>query len=107
MSENRSKEEIVKDIKSILEDKVAPSVAQHNGFINYIDFDETLGLLKLEMAGSCSGCAMSKLTLQQGVESMMKHYVPEVKALVGEDDLQAGEQGYEPFVPKNTHPEDV
>jgi Fe-S cluster biogenesis protein NfuA len=95
----RSKEEIVKDIKSVLEEQVAPAVAQHNGIINYMDFDETDGVLKLELAGSCSGCAQSKLTLQQGVERMMKHLVPEVQALVGEDDLQAGELGYEPFVP--------
>ena len=106
MNENRNKEEIVKDNKSVLESKVAPSVAEHNGFINYMDFDEKLGVLKLEMAGSCSGCAMSKLTLQQGVESMMKHYVPEVNAITSEDDLQATEQGYTPYMPLTTHPEE-
>ena len=38
------------------------------------------------MAGACSGCAMSKKTLHEGVERMLKHYVPEVKQLIGEDD---------------------
>ena len=72
----RTQEEIVKDIKWVLEDKVKPAVAQHNGVINFISFEE--GVARLELAGSCSGCAMSKATLQQGVEGMLKHYVPEV-----------------------------
>ena len=96
----RSKEEIAKDIKFILKDKVAPSVAQHGGFINYLDFDMDLGVAKLELAGSCSGCAMSKQTLHQGVEDMLKHYVPEVQAIVGEDDQKAEERGYSPFIPR-------
>ena len=66
----RTQEEIEKNIKFVLEDKVAPAVAQHNGKIEYISFKE--GVLKLLMAGSCSGCAMSKQTLVQGVENMMK-----------------------------------
>ena len=105
-TETRSKEEIAKDIKCILEDKVAPAVAQHGGFINYLDFGIDLGVAKLELAGSCSGCAMSKQTLHQGVEDMLKHYVPEVNAIVGEDDEKAVEQGYSPFVPSNQYPEE-
>ena len=103
----RTKEEIAKDIKFILEDKVAPSVAQHGGFINYLDFDMELGVAKLELAGSCSGCAMSKQTLHQGVENMLMHYVPEVKAIVGEDDEKAAEQVYSPFVPTNKFPDSI
>ena len=44
---------------------------------------------------------MSKLTLQQGVERLLTHYVPEVKSIVGEDDEQAAEQGYKPFIPRD------
>ena len=55
------------------------------------------GILKLQMAGSCSGCAMSQQTLRQGVESMMRHYVPEVMAIESEDDSTAKEQGYTPW----------
>ena len=97
--ETRSKEEIAKDIKFILEDKVAPAVAQHGGFINYLDFDMDLGVAKLELAGSCSGCAMSKQTLQQGVENILKHYVPEVHTIQSEDDETAKDQGYNPWMP--------
>ena len=91
--------EVIEKIKYILEDKIAPSVAAHNGKINFLSFDEESGLLKLQMAGSCAGCAMSQLTLKQGVESMMKHYCPEVKQIISEDDSQAAEQGYTPYAP--------
>ena len=94
---DRTNEEIIKDIKSVLEDKVKPSVAQHGGIINFMSFEE--GVATLEMAGSCSGCAMSKATLQQGVENMLKHYVPEVTSIVGEDDQQAAAGGYTPYYP--------
>ena len=100
-TETRSKEEIAKDIKFILEDKVAPAVAQHGGFINYLDFDMDLGVAKLELAGSCSGCAMSKMTLQNSVEGMLKHYVPEVQSIIGEDDEQAAAGGYTPYYPNS------
>ena len=102
IAEARSKEQIAEDIKHILKDKVAPAVAQHGGFINYLDFDMDLGVAKLELAGSCSGCAMSKQTLHQGVEDMLKHYAPEVKAIVGEDDEKAEERGYSPFIPRTS-----
>jgi hypothetical protein len=48
---------------------------------------------------------MSQITLQRGVEDMLKHYVPEVQAIVGEDDEKAGEQGYTPYMPKEGKPD--
>ena len=78
----RSQDEIVKDIKSVLEEKVAPSVAAHNGAIGFIDFASDTGVATLKLSGSCSGCAMSKLTLQQGVERLLKHYVKEVNYII-------------------------
>ena len=87
--------EIIEKIKFVLEDKIKPSVAMHGGFINFISYED--GHLKLEMAGSCSGCAMSQVTLKQGVESMMKHYVPEVMSIESQDDEKAQEKGYTPW----------
>ena len=84
VAREKTKDEIIKNIKWVLEDKIKPSVAQHNGVINFISFDE--GVLKLEMAGSCSGCAMSTATLKMGVENILKHYVPEVALVEGRDD---------------------
>ena len=97
----RSLDEIVKDIKTVLEEKVAPSVAAHDGAIGFINFASDTGVATLKLSGACSGCAMSKMTLQQGVERLLKHYVPEVNSIVGEDDEQAAEQGYRPFIPKD------
>ena len=101
----RQHDEIVKDIKSILEEKVAPSVAAHNGAIGFIDFAMDTGVATLKLSGSCSGCAMSKITLHRGVEDMLKHYVPEVQAIVGKDDDEAKEQGYEPYIPRDQEPD--
>ena len=95
----RNKEDIINEIKIVLKEKVAPSVAAHNGFINFLEFDEELGVVKLEMAGSCSGCAMSKQTLHNGVEGMLKHYVPEVNAITAVDDTSSKEKGYTPYFP--------
>ena len=99
----RTHQEIVKDIESVLKDKVAPSVAAHNGEIKFISFHK--GVVRLLLSGSCSGCAMSKVTLHRGVEDMLKHYVPEVQAIIGEDDERAKEQGYTPYLPKDQEPD--
>ena len=92
---DRSDEEIIKDIKSVLEKNVKDNVAMHGGMINFLSYDK--GIVRLEMAGACSGCAMSKQTLHEGVERMLKHYVPEVTQLIGEDDEQAAQKGYSPW----------
>ena len=97
----RSQDEIIKDIKTVLEEKVAPNVATHNGSIGFINFASDTGVATLKLSGACAGCAMSKMTLQQGVERLLTHYVPEVKSIVGEDDEKAAEQGYKPFIPKD------
>ena len=92
---DRSDEEIIKDIKSVLEKNVKDNVAIHGGIINFLSYEK--GIVRLEMSGACSGCAMSKKTLHEGVERMLKHYVPEVNQLIGEDDLEAKAQGYTPW----------
>ena len=101
----REHDEIVKDIKSVLEEKVTPSVAAHNGAIGFIEFAMDTGVATLKLYGSCSGCAMSAITLKRGVENMLKHYVPEVQAIVGKDDEKAHDQGYEPYFPKDKEPD--
>ena len=101
----REYDEIVKDITTVLEEKVAPSVAAHNGAIGFISFASDTGVATLKLSGSCSGCAMSKITLHRGVEDMLKHYVPEVQAIVGKDDEEAAAQGYEPYMPRDQEPD--
>jgi len=97
----REHDEIVKDIKTVLEEKVAQNVAAHNGAIGFIEFAMDTGVATLKLSGACSGCAMSQRTLKEGVERLLKHYVPEVNSIVGEDDEQAAKQGYKPFIPKD------
>ena len=97
----REYDEIVKDIKTVLEEQVASSVAAHNGSIGFIKFATDTGVATLKLSGACSGCAMSQKTLKEGVERLLKHYIPEVKGIVGEDDEKAAEQGYTPFIPKD------
>ena len=109
LKKNRRKNPMAKDLSDrryrprVVKDKVAPSVAAHNGEIKFISFHE--GVVRLLLSGSCSGCAMSKVTLHRGVENMLKHYIPEVISLVGEDDEKAEEQGYTPYLPKNEEPD--
>ena len=99
----RTHQEIVDEIEKILKDKVTPSVAAHNGEIKFISFHR--GVVRLLLSGSCSGCAMSKITLHRGVENMLKHYIPEVESIVGEDDEEAKDQGYTPYIPKDEEPD--
>ena len=82
----RPDEEIIKDIKSVLEKNVKDNVAMHGGEVKIIDFEMETGTLRTLLSGSCSGCASSTITLKMGIENMLKHYVPEVNRVTGEDD---------------------
>ena len=68
--------EIVSQIKDLLETRVRPAVAGDGGDIRYRGFRE--GVVFLQMQGACSGCPSSTATLKQGIEGLLKHYVPEV-----------------------------
>ena len=70
--------QIVTEIKDLLDSRVRPAVAQDGGDIVFDRFDPSDGTLWLQMRGACSGCPSSSATLKAGVESLMKHYVPEV-----------------------------
>ena len=66
-----------KKIISILETKIRPAVAKDGGDIKFKEFKD--GIVKVELQGSCSGCPSSTLTLKQGVQNLLCHYLPEVK----------------------------
>jgi Fe-S cluster biogenesis protein NfuA len=68
--------DIIDQIKDLIETRVRPAVAQDGGDIVYRGFDK--GNVYLQMQGACSGCPSSSATLKQGIESLLKHYVPEV-----------------------------
>lgn len=71
--------DLVKQIKELIETRVRPAVAQDGGDIIYKGFED--GIVQLELHGSCSGCPSSTITLKNGIENMLKHYVPEVIAV--------------------------
>ena len=72
--------EIERKIIKILETKIRPAVARDGGDIKFKEFKD--GKVKVEMQGSCSGCPSSTMTLKQGVENLLKHYIPEVKEVI-------------------------
>ena len=72
--------EIEKKIISILETKIRPAVAKDGGDIKFKEFKD--GVVKVELQGSCSGCPSSTLTLKQGVQNLLCHYLPEVKEVI-------------------------
>lgn len=78
-SYSAEEQEIVEQIKELLETRVRPAVAQDGGDIVFHAYED--GIVKLEMHGACSGCPSSTATLKQGIENMLKHYVPEVVAV--------------------------
>jgi Fe-S cluster biogenesis protein NfuA len=69
--------EVVKKIINILNEKIRPAVARDGGDIKFKSFEN--GLVKVELQGSCSGCPSSIMTLKQGVQNLLCHYIPEVK----------------------------
>ena len=70
-------EEIEKKIVKILDQKIRPAVAKDGGDIKFKRFKD--GVVSVQLQGSCSGCPSSKMTLKQGVQNLLCHYIPEVK----------------------------
>ena len=69
--------EIESKIVKILEEKIRPAVARDGGDIKFKEFKD--GIVKVQLQGSCSGCPSSTMTLKQGVQNLLCHYLPEVK----------------------------
>ena len=72
-------DEIVNKIIEVLDTKIRPAVARDGGDIKFKSFKN--GVVKVELQGSCSGCPSSLLTLKQGVQNLLKHYVKEVNSV--------------------------
>jgi Fe-S cluster biogenesis protein NfuA len=72
-------QEIVDQIKELLDTRVRPAVASDGGDIVFRGYSK--GVVRLHMQGACSGCPSSAATLKHGIENMLRHYVPEVVAV--------------------------
>ena len=79
IAEEETSDELEKRIKKLLNEKIRPAVARDGGDIKFKEFKN--GIVKVELQGSCSGCPSSTLTLKQGVQNLLCHYVPEVKSV--------------------------
>ena len=79
-------DEIVAAIKELMETRIRPAVQEDGGDIFFVSWDEGTGTVRVRMAGSCVGCPSSTVTLRNGVENMLQHYVPEVEAIEAVDE---------------------
>ena len=73
-------DEIEEKIIKILETKIKPAVARDGGDIKFMEFKN--GVVTVQLQGSCSGCPSSTMTLKQGVQNLLCHYIPDVKEVV-------------------------
>ena len=75
--DKREFHEIEKKIIKILDTKIRPAVARDGGDIKFEKYEN--GIVKVKLQGSCSGCPSSTMTLKQGIQNLLKHYIPEIK----------------------------
>jgi len=73
--------EIVSQIRELIDTRVRPAVANDGGDIVFKGFDGSAGVVYLHLRGSCAGCPSSTMTLKNGIENLLRHYVPEVNAV--------------------------
>jgi Fe-S cluster biogenesis protein NfuA len=86
-------DEVVATIKELLETRIRPSVQEDGGDIFYVGFDPITGIVQVRLAGSCVGCPSSSITLRNGVEKMLKHYIPEVTGIEDMTGTDVGAEG--------------
>ena len=77
---NENLKDVEKRIIQILDQKIRPAVAKDGGDIKFKEFKD--GVVKVQLQGSCSGCPSSVMTLKQGVQNLLCHYIPEVKEVI-------------------------
>lgn len=83
---------IANRVREVLDNQVNPAIAAHGGMISLVDVEDTE--IYVEMGGGCQGCALSRMTLRQGVERMLREAVPELTAVHDITDHASGENPY-------------
>ena len=74
------KEEIIKEIKKQITEKIRPALVMDGGNIEFVDYDD--GILKVRLLGACHGCPMASITLKNAVEGILKEYIPEIQEVI-------------------------
>lgn len=85
-------DELYERVADLFEQEVNPMVARHGGFVELIDVQEAVVMLR--MGGGCQGCGMASVTLRQGIEGVLAQHIPEVKAVVDITDHGSGANPY-------------
>ena len=78
---NSDDSEAMQMVKEIIQTRVRPFVQEDGGDITFVEFNEETGAVYVELKGSCAGCPSSAVTLKNGIENMLKHYVAEVTSV--------------------------
>ncbi|KAL6926086.1 hypothetical protein ACO0SA_002409 [Hanseniaspora valbyensis] len=92
---NEEEKEIEEDVVDLLETRIKPNLMEDGGDISYQGYDPDTGTVYVKLHGSCKSCSLSSATLQNGVENMIKHYIPEiekVQQILSEQDKQSALQ---------------
>jgi len=72
-------------VEQVIDDEIRPALQAHRGDVELVDVSEE-GVVSVKLQGACAGCPMSKMTLAQGVERILKERIPEVKEIVSVED---------------------
>lgn len=78
-------------VREVLDTRIRPTVQEDGGDVELVGFDAGTGFVQLRLVGACRSCASSTVTLRNGIESMLMHYVPEVRGVEQVDDLGMGQ----------------
>lgn len=80
-----NKENLIKEIKKQIVEKIRPALVMDGGNIEFVDFNDKDGILKVKLLGACHGCPMAGITLKGAVEGVLKEYIPEITKVVAID----------------------
>ena len=80
-SASTNESEVVQMIREILDSRIRPTIQEDGGDVQFRGFDAQTGWVKLKLVGACRTCSSSTITLRNGIESMLMHYIPEVKGV--------------------------
>ncbi len=91
--------EIVQSIREILDARIRPTIQQDGGDVQFRGFDVETGWVKLKLIGACRTCSSSTITLRNGIEAMLMHYIPEVKGVeqVLDEEETVAQKSFEEF----------
>ncbi len=84
--------ELTDRVREVIETRINPAIASHGGRIELVEVHDDVAVI--EMSGGCQGCGMARVTLQQGVERMLKEAVPEIQGVADATDHAAGSNPY-------------